>query len=181
MKYLLLLLTLFVVSSPVLGQKVKIESGKGVDFSKFKTYSWTRGIAAKNPYVNMMLIEGIERNMAIKGFTKVDRDGDLQLSLSVAVDFDIQVSHEGWGNSGGSSLQTGIPSVGTAGAWDVRKGTIVLDILDKTSQNLVWHGLSSDTIKHEPSNDMQRDARKVEKQVKKAIEQFFKKIPPAGT
>jgi len=180
MKYLLLLLTLFVFSAPVLGQKVKIENGKGVDFSKFKTYSWTRGIAAKNPYVNIMLVDGIERNMTLKGFTKVDKDGDLLLILSVAVDFDIQVSHEGWGNSGGSSLQTGIPSAGTAGAWDVRKGTIVLDMLDKTSQNLVWHGLSSDTIKHDPSNDMQRDAQKVEKQVKKAIEQFFKKFPPPG-
>src|SRR5436190_15034962 len=159
MKYLLLLLTLFVFSAPVLGQKVKIENGKGVDFSKFKTYSWTRGIAAKNPYVNIMLVDGIERNMTLKGFTKVDKDGDLLLILSVAVDFDIQVSHEGWGNSGGSSLQTGIPSAGTAGDWDVRKGTIVLDMLDKTSQNLVWHGLSSDTIKHDPSNDMQRDAQ----------------------
>jgi len=117
--------------------------------------------------------------MTTKGFTKVDRDGDLQLSLSVAVDFDIQVDHEGWGNNG-SSLQTGIPSAGTSSAWDILKGTIVLDILDKTSQNLVWHGLSSGTIKHDPSNDMQRDARKVEKQVKKAIEQFFKKFPPPG-
>ena len=179
MKYLLLLLTLFVVSSPVVGQKVKIETGKGVDFTKFKTWSWTRGVPAKNPYVNMMLVEGIERNMTTKGFTKVDKDGDLLLSLSVAVDFDIQVSHGGWGNNG-SSLQTGIPSGSTSGAWDIRKGTIVLDMLDKTSQNLVWHGLSSDTIKHDPSNDMQRDAQKVEKQVKKAIEQFFKKFPPPG-
>jgi hypothetical protein len=181
MNKFLVSLALLLFASPVLAQKVKVDYDKAADFSKFKTYSWTRGIPAKNPLVNLMLVEGIEQGMSSKGLTKVETDGDLQLSLSVAVEFDLQVSHGGWDSRGntGSSLQTGIPAGGSSTAWDVRKGTIVLDMSDKTSKNLLWHGLASETIKAEPTNDFNKDAKKVEKQVKRAIEKLFQKFPPS--
>lgn len=177
MKRLFLLLVILAFAAPAVAQKITVEFDKSVDFTRFKTYSWDAGMPARNPLVNTMIVDGIEQSLAVKGLTKVDRDGDLRLSLAVAIEYDIQVPHGGWGNTG-SSLQTGIPS-GAGLAWDVRKGTLVLDMTDPTSKHLVWHGRASDTLRDEPTTDMSKDAKRVEKQVKKAVEKLMKKFPPS--
>jgi len=179
MKKSLIPLTLLLVAGSAFAQKVTVNYDKSINFSKYKTFSWARGIPAKNPFINMMIVEGFERALSNKGLTKADNNGDLQLSLSVAVDVDIQVTHGGWGNNG-SGLMTGIPSGSTSGAWDVRRGTIVLDMLDGTSQNLVWHGAASDTLSHAPTTDMNKDAKRAEKHVRNAVEKLMKKFPRSG-
>lgn len=178
MKHLLVLLMLLVLAAPAVAQKITVEFDKSVDFTRFKTYSWQTGIPARNPLINVMIVEGIEQSLTAKGLTKVEKEGDLRLNLAVAIEFDLQVPHGGWGNTG-SSLQTGIPS-GAASAWDVRKGTLVLDIADAASNHLVWHGRASDTLRYEPTTDMNKDAKRVEKQVKKAVEKLMKRFPPSG-
>lgn len=178
MRHLFLLLMILVLATPAVAQKITVEFDKSVDFTRFKTYSWDRGIPARNALINSMIVDGIEQRMAATGLTKVEQEGDLRLSMAVAVEFDLQVPHGGWGNTG-SSLQTGIPS-NAALAWDVRKGTLVLDMADATSKHLVWHGRASDTLRDEPTSDMNKDARRVEKQVKKAVEKLMKRFPPSG-
>jgi hypothetical protein len=178
MRHLFVLLALLVLAAPAVAQKITVEYDRSVDFTKFKTYSWDRGVPARNPLINSMIVDGIEQSLAAKGLTRLKKDSDLKLIMAVAIEIDIQVTHGGWGNTG-SSLQTGIP--GSAGtAWDVRKGTLLLDMAEAGSGKLVWHGTASDTLKYEPTTDINKDAKRAEKQVKKAVEKLMKKFPPAG-
>ena len=77
MKHLLLLLTLLVFTTPAAAQKIKFDYDKSADFSKFKTFSWTRGAPPHNPLINQMIIDGVEQSLTAKGLTKVNDGGDL--------------------------------------------------------------------------------------------------------
>jgi hypothetical protein len=176
MKYLLLLITLFVFTTPAVAQKIKVDFDKNADFSKFKTFSWTRGAPPHNPLINQMIIDGVERSLAAKGLTKVNDGGDLLVSVAVAIQYDIQVAQQSRGNTG-SDLQTGIPT-GSAQPFDIRKGSLVIDMENPASKTIVWHGLATDTLRYEPSGDMQKDAKKVEGRVRKTVEKMLSKYPP---
>ena len=177
MKRLLLLLTLFIFTTPVAAQKIKIEFDKSADFSKFKTYSWTRGAPPTNPLINQIIIDGVEQSLAAKGLTKVNNGGDLLISVAVAIQYDIQVAQQSRGNTG-SDLQTGIPT-GAGQPFDIRKGSLVIDMENPASKNIVWHGLATDTLRYEPSTDMQKDAKKVEGRLRKVIDKMMNKYPPS--
>jgi hypothetical protein len=177
MKHLLLLLTLFVFTTPVLAQKIKINFDKNADFSKFKTYSWTRGAPPTNPLINQIIIDTVEQSLAAKGLTKVNDGGDLLISVAVAIMYDIQVAQQSRGNTG-SDIQTGIPT-GAGQPFDVRKGSLVVDMESPALKSVVWHGLASDTLRYEPSGDMQKDAKKVEGRLRKAVYKLMDKYPPA--
>ena len=177
MKHLLLLLTLFLCTTPALAQKLKVNFDKNADFTKFKTFSWTRGAPASNPLINQIIMDSVEQALTAKGLTKVNNGGDLLVSVAVAIEYDIQVAQASRGNTG-SDLQTGIPT-GAALPFDVRKGSLVVDMESPASKTVVWHGLASDTLKYEPSGDMQKDAKKVEGRLRKTVDKLMKKYPPA--
>jgi hypothetical protein len=177
MKHLLLLLTLFVLTTPALAQKIKVDYDKSADFARFKTFSWTRGAPPPNPIINQMIIDGVERSLTEKGLTKVNDGGDLLISVAVAIQYDIQVAQQSRGNTG-SDIQTGIPT-GAGQPFDIRKGSLVIDMESPASKTIVWHGLASDTLRYEPSGDMQKDAKKVEGRLRKTIEKLLNKYPPS--
>ena len=177
MKHLLLLLILFVFTAPAVAQKIKVNFDKSADFSKFKTFSWTRGAPPTNPLINQIIIDGVEQSLAAKGMTKVNDGGDLLISLAVAIQYDIQVAQQSRGNTG-SDIQTGIPT--SAGLpFDVRKGSLVIDMENPAAKSIVWHGMASDTLRYEPSGDMQKDAKKVEGRLRKAVDKLMNKYPPS--
>lgn len=176
MKYLLLLFALIVLATPVAAQKTKVNYDKTADFSKFKTYSWTRGVPANNPAINQIIIDTVEQNLAAKGLTKMDNGGDLLVSVAVAIEYDVQVSHSVRGNTG-SALETGIP-VAAAQPWEVRKGSLLVAMEDPGSKSLVWHGTATDTLRYEPTTDTQKDVKRMEKPIKKAVDKLLKQFPP---
>jgi hypothetical protein len=71
----------------------------------------------------------------------------------------------GWRGFGGMGMAT---STTTANTYTV--GTLVVDIYDTKTKQLIWRGTASDEVK---SKQEQR-----EKQVSKASEKLFKKFPP---
>jgi hypothetical protein len=178
MNRLLVLLAVLVLAISTYGQKVNVQSDKSVDFSKFKTYSWSKGVGARNPIVNQMITDSVEQALASHGFKKVEGEGDLRVVFAAAAEFDLQVAYGSWGNAAGNPLQTGIPSGGQA--WNITKGTLVVDVFETRSNNSVWRALAKDTLSSAPSNDMQKDAKRVEKTVKKAVAKMFKEFPRAG-
>jgi hypothetical protein len=124
-----------------------------------------------------MIIDGVERSLTEKGLTKVNDGGDLLISVAVAIQYDIQVAQQSRGNTG-SDIQTGIPT-GAGQPFDIRKGSLVIDMESPASKTIVWHGLASDTLRYEPSGDMQKDAKKVEGRLRKTIEKLLNKYPPS--
>jgi len=60
----------------------------------------------------------------------------------------------------------------------VTKGTLIINISDAKSKNAVWRGTATHTLEQGPTGDRIRDAKTVEKPIRKAVEKMFKKFPP---
>jgi Domain of unknown function (DUF4136) len=155
-------------------QKVKVAADPAVDLSRYKTYAWSNGLAGANPFVNQQIIAAVDSQLAAKGLTKVATDPELTLSAWVWTESDMHVSNPSWAPAL-NSIQTGV-AVGSQG-WPVTKGTLVIDIADTKSKNGVWRGTASDTLKHGPTGDKAKDAKSVEKPIRKAVDKMFKQFP----
>lgn len=158
---------------PALGQKVDVKFDKTVDFSKYKTYTWAEGKAARNPIVNQMITDAIEQQLAAKGLTKAAADGDIQILFVAAMDLDLQINGITWSNVSnpmGSLTNVGPPM-------DIRKGMLVVDMMDKKTERYIWRAVAKETLTQGPTADIVGDAKRVEKLVKKAVAKMFSKYP----
>jgi hypothetical protein len=158
----------------VKAQKVRVGADPAVDLTTFKTYAWSQGTTGANPIVNQMIVNAVDAQMAAKGIKKVDSDQDLTLSAFVWTESDMQVSNPSWAPSL-NSIATGV-AVGSQ-SWVVTKGTLVVNMSDAKTKNEVWRGTATDTLKHGPTGDKIKDAKSVEKPIKKAVEKMFKQFP----
>ena len=62
--------------------------------------------------------------------------------------------------------------------WPVTKGTLIVNISDAKTKNGLWRGTATQTLDNGPTGDRLRDAKTVEKPIRKAVEKMFKKFPP---
>jgi hypothetical protein len=155
-------------------QKVTVGAHPAVDLTKYKTYSWSKGLAGANPIVQHIIVAAVDQEMAAKGVTKVESDGELILSALVWTESELYVTNPSWAPVF-NSISTGI-AVGSQ-SWPVTKGTLVVEISDAKSNDGLWRGTATDTLKHGPTGDKIKDAKSVEKPIKKAVAKMFKKFP----
>jgi len=155
-------------------QKVKVTSDPNANFSQYKTYAWDQGMFS-NPMIKQHIIAAVDAAMAAKGFQKVAQEGDLIVSALASTESDLTMTNPSWHPSL-NSIATGIPA--SSQAWPVTKGTLVVDLSDGKTKNAVWRGTATDTLEHGPTGDRLRDAKTVEKPIRKAVEKMFKKFPP---
>ena len=159
-------------------QKVRVGANPAIDVSKYKTYAWSNGSAGANPVVNQMIIAAVDEQLAAKGLKKVETGPELTISALVWTESDLQVSNPSWA-PGLNSIATGVV-VGSQSS-PITKGTLVIDIADTNTKNGVWRGTATDTLNHPPSGNKAKDAKNVEKPIKKAVEKMFKQYPrPSG-
>ena len=166
----LVLLCAVVVSA----QKVSVGADPAVDVAKYKTYSWTKEPASTNPIVHQTVVTAVDAELAAKGLRKVETDPELIVVAFGSQQTDVQVSNPSWAPAL-NSIATGIavPSQ----SWLVTKGTLVIDIADAKTKNNVWRGTATDTLDNGPTGDRVKDAKNVEKPIKKAVKKMFKQYP----
>ena len=175
MKKTLLIVALIALGSlTVNAQKVKVTSAPGADFSRYKTYAWDQGMLS-NPIIRQHIIVAVDNAMAAKGLQKVATEPDLIMSALASTESDLTVTNPSWAPSL-NSIATGIPS--SSQAWPVTKGTLIINISDAKNKNAIWRGTATQTLEHGPTGDRARDAKTVEKPIRKAVEKMFKKFPP---
>ncbi len=175
MKRLALILLLIISAAvSVAAQKVRAEADPNVDLSRYKTYTWSQGMAGANPLVNAQIVMEVDRALAAKGLQKVDTDPELTIAAWAWTESDSHVTNPSWAPAL-NSISTGV-AVG-AQSWPVTKGTLVIDISDTKTKNGVWRATASDTLSHGPSGNKAEDAKNASKPIKKAVEKMFKKFP----
>lgn len=173
MKILIIIVLIAFGGLTINAQKVKVTSDPSADFSRYKTYAWDQGTFS-NPIIKQHIIAAVDTAMAAKGFQKVAQDGDLIVTALASTESDLTTTNPSWHPSL-NSISTGIPS--SSQAWPVTKGTLVVDLSDAKTKSAVWRGTSTATLEHGPTGDRLRDAKTVEKPIRKAVEKMFKKFP----
>jgi hypothetical protein len=175
MKTLLLMMMLLVCTVVVVhGQKVKVGADRSVDLAKYKTYTWAPERGSANPLIHQIIVDAVDQALLAKGLTKVAKDGEMTIVSLAAVEHDTHTSYPTW-SPGLNSISTGIPSA--AQSWPVSQGTLMVDISDTKTKSNLWRGTAIHTLDEGPSGDMSKDAKRVEKVIRKAVDKMFKQYP----
>jgi hypothetical protein len=160
-------LILFACGS-VLAQDVKYNFMPGTDSAKYHTYKWVviEGGSHPNQIADSQIKSSVDSQLAAKRLTKTDGDtADLLIGYQVAVDKEKQ-----W-----NAYSMGAPrfgGTGTATSSTISNGTLVLDIYDPTSKQLIWTGTATKTLN--PSSDQEKN----QKNLDKAMAKLLKNYPP---
>jgi len=151
-------------------QDVTTNSMPGTDFSKYHTYKWVsiEGASYPNQILDTQIKESIDSQLASKGLTKTGSDkADLYIGYQVSVDQEKQWNAYGMG--GGPRWGGGMA---TAQQSTISIGTLVLDMYDPTTKQLVWTGRATKTL------DSGANQQKKQKNLDKAMQKLLKNFPP---
>jgi len=156
-------------STVAAGQDVKYNFMPGTDFSKYHSYRWVNieGASHPNQIVDAQIKQSVDSQLASKGLTKTDGEkADLYIGYQIAVDKEKQWN--GYGMGGG--VRWG--GMATATSSTISVGTLVLDLYDPATKQLVWTGNASKTL--DPSSNQEKN----QKNLDKAMAKLLKNYPP---
>jgi hypothetical protein len=152
-----------------LAQDVTTNSMPGTDFTKYHTYKWVaiQGATYPNQIVDAQIKSSIDSQLASKGLTKTDGDkADLYIGYQASVDKEKQ-----WNAYGTGGLRWG-GGMANASSSTISVGTLVLDMYDPSTKQLVWTGRATKTI------DPNASQEKRQKNLDKAMQKLLKNYPP---
>jgi len=158
------------VCSIVPAQTVTTNSMPGINFSKYHTYTWVRvpGVAYPDQILDAQIKSAVDAQLTAKGLMKTDSD-----KADLYVDYQASINQEKqWNAYGTGGLYRWGGGMATATSSTINIGTLVLDMYDPSTKQLVWTGRASKTIN--PSNS--QDKR--QKNLNKAMEKLLKNFPP---
>lgn len=171
-------LLLLVVSAAAQAQKIKVESDKNVDFSKFKTYAWdpTPQPTPARPVLVLSIKAAVNEQLAMRGLKEVTGNPDVYVQMYGGVDSDMAVTYSDfyYGPSGippfGTNFVMWGAAPGTTNTAVIHKGQLVVDLIDAAQKKLSWRAVATEKL-----SDKQQKAME---QVNTAVEKMFAQYPP---
>jgi len=142
----------------------------GTDFTKYHTYKWVtvEGASHPNQIVDAQIKASIDSQLGAKGLTKTQSD-----KADLYIDYQVSVSQQRQWNAYGTGMGFRFGGgMATATSSTIDIGTLVLDMYDPSSKQLVWSGRATKTI--DPNNSQE----KKQKNLDKAMQKLLKNYPP---
>jgi Domain of unknown function (DUF4136) len=151
-------------------QQVKTDFDHQTNFAQYKTYSWQE-IKPANSLWDARIKNAVDAQLAAKGWTQVDSGGDVAIVAikTTQTQRTLQTFYDGFG---GGWRWRGFGGMGeaTTTEQDYKQGTLILDMYDGKTKQLIWRGSAEDTLSN--------NADKNEKNLDKGVAKMFKKFPP---
>ena len=153
-------------------QQVKTDFDHQANFSQYKTYSWQE-IKPANSLWDARIKNAVDAQLTAKGWTQVASGGDVavvaiktsQTQRSLQTFYDGFGGGWGWRRFGGGGF-----GEATTTEQDYKEGTLVIDLYDAKTKQLIWRGSAEDMVSSK--------AEKNEKNLEKGVAKMFKKFPP---
>ena len=147
-------------------EQVKTDYARGTDFGKYKTYSWEK-VQTKDPLVIDRIKNAVNASLRAKGLTQVESGGDLAL-VAIEMTKNQSTLNTFYDNFGGGWRWGGGFGTSTTTVDNYTVGTLVLDLFDAKTKQLVWRGSASDTL----SSNSDKNIKSLDKGVQKMLEHF---------
>jgi hypothetical protein len=156
-------------------QQVKTDYDRNANFGQYKTYSWEQ-VKTKDALDVDRIKSAVSASLAAKGWTQVDAGGDVsiiavemtQTQQSLNTFYDGFGGGWGWRRFGGGGFGEATTTTET-----YKVGTLVVDLFDAKTKQLLWRGSSSDTL----SNNSNKNIKNLDK----GVEKMFKQFPPGSS
>ena len=156
-------------------QDVKTDYDHNADFTQYKTYSWEH-VQTKDPLFIERIKSAVNAALAAKGWTQVDSGGGVSI-IAIQTTQEQQTLNTfydgfgggwGWRRFGGGGFGEATTTTDT-----YKVGTLVVDLYDTKTKQLLFRGTSSDTL----SNNSNKNTENLDK----GVEKMFKKFPPGSS
>lgn len=177
----LILLVIALLSTQVQAQKITTDFDKKADFSKYKSITflgWQQGSEKLlNDLDKERMRNAFTEEFKARGMTKGGEDADLAITLYLVLEQKTSTTaytnyyggggygrygRGGWGWGNGYANTTYSEN-------DYIQGTLVMDVYDNSTNQLIWQGVASGTVKENP--------KKRDKSVPKTVGKLMKKFP----
>ena len=156
-------------------QQVKTDYDRSANFALYKTYSWEH-VETKDPLNVDRIKHAVNAVLAARGWTMVDSGADVAV-VAMEITRDQQTLNTfydglgggwGWRRFGGGGFGEATTTTDT-----YKVGTVVVDLFDTKTKQLIWRGSASDTL----SNNSDKNI----KNLNESVDKMFKHFPPGAT
>lgn len=150
------------------------------NFGAYRTYAWLPhpqggDVRINNELVARRISGAVDRELAVKGYQKQDSGSpSFKIGYHAAVEGRLDVDRVnsyygyGWGRWG----RPGGVVVSTDYVREYNEGTLILDIVDGESGELVWRGSAEAEI------DMMADPQQRQEKINTAVQRILERFPP---
>jgi hypothetical protein len=163
---------MFSIASNLSAQQVKTDYDRNANFGQYKTYSWEK-IETQDPLDIDRIKSAVSATLTAKGWTQVDSGGDATL---VAMEITrnqqtLRTYYDGFGGGWGwRRFGAGGFGDATTTTETYQVGTLVIDLFDTKTKQLIWRGSASDILSNNSNKNI--------KDLDNGVEKMFKKFPP---
>ena len=160
------------LAGTALAQDVTVDYDRAANFAAIKTFSVKLETQWGNPIGEKRLVDEMTQALVEKGW-KVAPEADAQVLIHGAsrTKRSLNTFYSGMGGWGWRGWGGGMGSATTT-ANEYTEGTLVVDIYEAKSKQLMWRGVAQGELKDKPE--------KREKQLQKVTDKFFKDFPPGS-
>jgi hypothetical protein len=155
-------------------QQVKTDYDRNANFGQYKTYSWEQ-VKTKDALDVDRIKTAVNAALSAKGWTMVDSGGDVSV-IAMEMTHNQQTLNTfydgfgggwGWRRFGGGGFGEATTTTET-----YKVGSVVVDLFDTKTKQLIWRGTSSETL----SNNSDKNIKNLDK----GVEKMFKHFPPGS-
>ena len=172
---LVLIGMMFLFAGRASAQQVKTDYDRSANFAQYKTYSWER-VKTKDPLDVDRIKNAVNTALAAKGWNQVDSSADVRI-VAIEITRDQQTLNTfydgfggGWGyrRFGGGGFGEATTTTDT-----YKVGTVVVDLFDTRTKQLLWRGAATDTLSDNSDKNI--------KNLDEGVDKMFKHFPPGAT
>ena len=155
----------FALTAASFAQQVKTDYDHNANFGQYKTYSWEK-VQTKDPLMVDRIKEAVNGALTAKGWTQVESGGDVSV-VAMEITQNQQTLNTFYDGFGGGWRWGGFGDATTT-TETYKVGTLVVDLFDAKTKNLIWRSSSSDTL----SNNSDKNTKNLDKGVQKMFAHF---------
>ena len=151
-------------------QQVQTDFDHRADFSRYKTYSWEQ-IKPANSLWTSRIKNAVDNQLAAKGWTRAEQSADVAIMAieTTQTQRTLDTFYDGFGGGWGWRGFGGFGDATTT-EHDYKEGTLIVDIYDAKTKQLIWRGSAEDMLSDKAAND--------EKNLDKGVAKMFRAFPP---
>ena len=158
------------LASASFAQQVKTDYDRSTDFSHYKTYSWEK-VQTSDPLWVDRIKETVNSALATKGLTPVASGGDIAI-VAIEMTKNQQTLNTFYDGFGGGWRWGGGFGNATTTVDNYKVGTLIVDLFDANSKQIIWRGSSSDTLSDKSDKNI--------KNLDKGVQKMFDHYPPGA-
>jgi hypothetical protein len=122
--------------------EVNTDYAPGTDFTKYQTFTIKHGAASRNAIAVERFENSLKNALTARGLRQVPDGADLNVFDHFVLGKETQLNsygYGGWGGRWGGGMQT-------TQVQQIPTGTVVVDLVDAKTNNMVWRGMAKDEL-----------------------------------